>query len=234
MVGAEHAPNLVAWLAGQGIARKTLAPAIPTPRSATRTRTSYLRIDDDFGEHWRDRHAGAGRDRARLHAPGRRDPGQARARTRWTLYRQQAGALRLLARGINPGVAAPLAVVAHATWRRRKRARALALTILPYLLLLSAFLGGAHLVIDTTAGERERQSLEPLLATPASRGAIVSGKIAAAGAAQPGRAGADAAGAQARRAVRAGHRPDDGRRLRRDREDAADPAADGVHRHRRC
>ncbi|HVK50841.1 MAG TPA: ABC transporter permease subunit, partial [Pseudoxanthomonas sp.] len=31
-----------------------------------------------------------------------------------------------------------------------------------------------------TAGERERQSLEPLLATPAPRGAIVSGKIAAA------------------------------------------------------
>jgi sodium transport system permease protein len=52
--------------------------------------------------------------------------------------------------------------------------------ILPYLLLLSAFLGGMHLIIDTTAGERERQSLEPLLATPASRGAIVSGKMAAA------------------------------------------------------
>ena len=30
------------------------------------------------------------------------------------------------------------------------------------------------------AGERERQSLEPLLATPGSRSAIVSGKIAAA------------------------------------------------------
>jgi sodium transport system permease protein len=52
--------------------------------------------------------------------------------------------------------------------------------ILPYLLLLSAFVGGAHLIIDTTAGERERQSLEPLLATPASRGAIVSGKMTAA------------------------------------------------------
>ncbi|MFY1079853.1 ABC transporter permease subunit, partial [Escherichia coli] len=34
--------------------------------------------------------------------------------------------------------------------------------------------------MDTTAGERERQSLEPLLATPGSRSAIVSGKIAAA------------------------------------------------------
>src|SRR3546814_19691497 len=54
------------------------------------------------------------------------------------------------------------------------------MAILPYFLILSAFIGGAYLVIDTTAGERERQSLEPLLATPASRGAIVSGKIVAA------------------------------------------------------
>src|SRR5690606_27572457 len=34
--------------------------------------------------------------------------------------------------------------------------------------------------IDITAGERERQSLEPLLATPVSRSAIMSGKILAA------------------------------------------------------
>ena len=51
---------------------------------------------------------------------------------------------------------------------------------LPVLLTLTSFLGGAYLVMDTTAGERERQSLEPLLVTPASRSAIVSGKIAAA------------------------------------------------------
>ena len=51
---------------------------------------------------------------------------------------------------------------------------------MPYLLILSAFLGGAYLIIDATAGERERQSLEPLLATPAHRGAVVTGKIAAA------------------------------------------------------
>ena len=54
------------------------------------------------------------------------------------------------------------------------------LAFLPYLLILSAFLGGAYLVIDVTAGERERQSLEPLLATPAARSAIMSGKILAA------------------------------------------------------
>ena len=41
--------------------------------------------------------------------------------------------------------------------------------------------GGAPPVgVAVTAGERERQSLEPLLATPSSREAIMSGKIAAA------------------------------------------------------
>jgi sodium transport system permease protein len=51
--------------------------------------------------------------------------------------------------------------------------------MLPYLLLLLAFIGGMQLAIDATAGERERQSLEPLLATPATRAEIISGKILA-------------------------------------------------------
>ena len=55
-----------------------------------------------------------------------------------------------------------------------------ALAFLPYLLILTGFLGGAYLVIDATAGERERSSLEPLLATPAARATIMSGKILAA------------------------------------------------------
>ncbi|WP_227978069.1 ABC transporter permease [Arenimonas daejeonensis] len=53
------------------------------------------------------------------------------------------------------------------------------LSFLPYLLVLGAFLGGMYLAIDTTAGERERQSLEPLLANPATRAQIVLGKLGA-------------------------------------------------------
>ena len=58
--------------------------------------------------------------------------------------------------------------------------RATAMAFLPYLLILGGFLGAMAFVIDITAGERERQSLEPLLATPAPRGTLVSGKIVAA------------------------------------------------------
>jgi len=51
--------------------------------------------------------------------------------------------------------------------------------MLPYFLILSSFMGGMYLAIDTTAGERERQSLEPLFANPVGRSSILNGKLAA-------------------------------------------------------
>ena len=176
IVGAEHAPNLVAWLAGQGIQSKR----VNDPDAAIRNQDEdvYLKIENDFGKHWRE---GVPALVEIVHDSTRQDADIPVRRVENALqnYRQQAGALRLLARGINPAVAAPLAV-SHTDLSTPEARKSLAMMFLPYLLILSAFLGGAHLIVDTTAGERERQSLEPLLATPARRGAIVSGKIAAA------------------------------------------------------
>lgn len=45
--------------------------------------------------------------------------------------------------------------------------------------ILGGFIGGMALAIDTTAGERERQSLEPLLANPVPRWQILAGKLSA-------------------------------------------------------
>jgi sodium transport system permease protein len=177
MVGGEHAPNLVAWLAGQGIARK---PAAGDPDAAIRDQVEnvYLRIEPEFAAHW---HDGKPALVEIVHDSTRQDANIPVRRVENALanYSGQLGALRLLSRGINPGIATPLAV-SHKDLATPEARRSMALAILPYLLLLSAFLGGAHLIIDTTAGERERQSLEPLLATPASRGALVSGKMVAA------------------------------------------------------
>ena len=177
IVGAERAPNLVAWLAGQGIERKTLAT---DPDSAIRDQDEdlYLKIERDFGKHW---HDGTPALVEIVHDSTRQDADIPVKRVENALaqYRSQTGALRLLARGINPGIAAPLAV-SHKDLSTPEARKGLAMAFLPYLLILSAFIGGAYLIIDATAGERERQSLEPLLATPAQRGAIVSGKIAAA------------------------------------------------------
>ncbi len=177
IVGAERAPNLVAWLAGQGIARKA---ADGDPDAAIRAQDDdvYLKIDDAYATNWRE---GKPALVEIVHDSTRQDANIPVRRVEGALaaYGQQVGALRLLARGINPGVASPLSV-AHTDLSTPEARKGMAMAFLPYLLILSAFLGGAYLIIDSTAGERERQSLEPLLATPAARGGIVSGKIAAA------------------------------------------------------
>ncbi len=49
--------------------------------------------------------------------------------------------------------------------------------ILPYLIITFAFLGGIHPAIDIGSGEKERQTLETLLATPVSRVHVALGKF---------------------------------------------------------
>jgi sodium transport system permease protein len=49
-------------------------------------------------------------------------------------------------------------------------------SLLGYLLLLMMFTGGMYPIIDMTAGEKERKTMEALLASPASRMEIVLGK----------------------------------------------------------
>ena len=93
-------------------------------------------------------------------------------------YGSTVGTLRLVARGIHPAVATPLQVGTRDVATPESRFD-LSQQLLPYLLLLLAFIGGMQLAIDATAGERERQSLEPLLATPVSRESIISAKILA-------------------------------------------------------
>ena len=176
VIGAERAPNLVAWLQGQNIVVAP-APANPDGVIANQSEDVVLRIGKDFGKQWR---GSLPATVEILHDSSREDaqiPVQ-RLQTLLDNYNQGMGSLRLVARGISPTINQPLRVsdVDLAT----PESRIGPLAILPYLLILSGFLGGAALVIDVTAGERERQSLEPLLATPAARAAIMSGKIAAA------------------------------------------------------
>lgn len=104
----------------------------------------------------------------------------ARLRTALSGYSQQVGALRMLARGIDASVAKPVNVGTRDLATAEAKRSSVMAVMLPYLLILTSFIGGAYLILDATAGERERHSLEPLLTTPAPRGAIVSGKIAAA------------------------------------------------------
>lgn len=177
-IGAENAPNLVRFLAAQGL------NAVPAPKQLAEAIRSQeidvaLRIGPEFGKDWADGKPALVeviRDSTRRSA----EVPSARLQAALATYNGQVGALRLMARGIDAQVARPLEV-ANQDMASTEAKRGMMLSmLLPVLLTLTSFIGGAYLVMDSTAGERERQSLEPLLATPGSRSAIVSGKIAAA------------------------------------------------------
>jgi len=94
-------------------------------------------------------------------------------------YSATIGGLRLQARGVSPAIVQ--AVVSDSIDVSTPSARAtLLLGMLSYVILLITLLGGLHLAIDATAGERERGSLEALLTVPAARERLIYGKIAAA------------------------------------------------------
>jgi sodium transport system permease protein len=89
------------------------------------------------------------------------------------------GKLRLLARGVDPAIGAAVAVETVDVSTAESRA-AMLLAMLPMFLVMALFVGGFYIAIDTTAGELERGSLEPLFINPARRWEFVVGKFLAA------------------------------------------------------
>src|SRR5690606_33139747 len=177
VIGADHAPNLIAFLEGRNIEPQ---PAPDDPDAVVRDQEAdvILRIDPAFGEQWR----GSRPARVELIYDSSRQDSQipvTRLQAVLAEYSRTVGALRGISRGVSPESGFAVQVVQRDVATPESR-RGMFLAFLPYLLVLFSFLGGAHLVMDSTAGERERQSLEPLLATPAAREAIMSGKILAA------------------------------------------------------
>ena len=177
VIGAEHAPNLVAFLKGRNIEAQ---PAPEDPDAVVRNQDAdvILRIDPEFSAQWRNSRPAKVE---LIYDSSRQNSRIPVGRLSGALieYSRTVGVLRGINRGVSPeaGFAVQVAQRDVATPESR---RGMLLAFLPYMLILFSFLGGAHLVMDSTAGERERQSLEPLLATPASRAAIMSGKILAA------------------------------------------------------
>ena len=86
---------------------------------------------------------------------------------------------RLIVRGISPEVARPVRVETLELATQQQRTGML-IGFMPLLLVMGIFVGGLQVAIDSTAGERERASLEPLLVIPVPRLSIIGGKWLAA------------------------------------------------------
>ena len=92
-------------------------------------------------------------------------------------FNRELGAQRLLARGVSPRLLAPLQLDEVNLASTQARGAQL-LFIVPWAALIVAVFGALSVAIDVTAGERERGSLEPLLANPVDATALVAGKWA--------------------------------------------------------
>lgn len=90
-------------------------------------------------------------------------------------YRASIGSMRLLIRGVNPGITAAVVVENRDYSTDASRAGQI-LGAMQMFILMAAFFGSAPSAIDATAGERERNSLEPLLVHPLSSLQIILGK----------------------------------------------------------
>ena len=179
VVGAQYAPNLMRYLQSENIdvvdAPGDKAQAIEAVTAGSSD--VILVIPADFGEQL------AGTTPARvelLSDQANTDAEREARRLRGALsnYSQQLATLRLLVRGVNPAVLRPINIdeVDVSTPSGRS---ALLLGMMSYFFIFACLMGGMYLAIDTTAGERERGSLEPLLSLPVTRDQLIVGKIAA-------------------------------------------------------
>lgn len=176
VIGAQYAPNLINALRAGGV-----LPTAPVadPERAVRKQEAdiVLRIAPGYGNAWR---AGQPAQVEMIYDSSQRDANSAVERVSQLVeaYSRQQGAMRLVARGLSPSTAWPLVAARRDQATPQSRA-VLLFAMLPYFFVITIFMGGMYLAIDLTAGERERQSLEPLFANPVARWKILAGKLAA-------------------------------------------------------
>jgi sodium transport system permease protein len=176
VVGAQHAPNLVNFLEQQGM---VVLDEVEDPEEQVRSQAVpvVIRIPEAFPEEWA---SGRPATVEVIADPSRRESETPMRRVQALLagYSAQIGSMRLQLRGVSPSLASPL-LIKDVDLSTAKSRGLLLMLFLPYMLMITAFTGGMHLAIDSTAGEKERKSLEPLLINPVPRWQIMTGKMLA-------------------------------------------------------
>src|ERR1700686_1046084 len=177
--GADYAPGLTRYLEAQGIKLSRANLSENEARAAVRGGSAQvvLVVPKEYGPRFTaatpaplllfadsaDSQTRKSADRARIILGG---------------YASGIAQLRLQVRGVNPLLAVPVAIndvdVATPTGRA-----VVVLGFMTYFVLFAVLMGGLYLAIDSTAGERERGSLEALLSLPVARSSLVGGKILA-------------------------------------------------------
>ena len=173
IVGAEYAPAIVAFFERAQV-RVSAAPADYEAGIRRGDLDVVLVIDERFAADIAQGKPGLVRlvfDRSRDRARPAIDQAEALLRA----YNRTWGEQRLVLRGVTSTVAYPLRVES-ADLATPQQSGALVLFLVAYYGLFASVMGGMAVALDITAGERERQSLEPLLTTPVRPMELVLGK----------------------------------------------------------
>ena len=176
VIGAELAPNLIQHLRQHNV-DIVEPPTDPEYAIKERLHDVILEIPESFGDKLKEGKPATLRlisDESNRNA----SKTQSRIRRLINAYDRKIGLLRLQIRGISPSLVDPIVIEAVDLSTPIGRSLIL-LGMVTYFLFFATLMGGMYLAIDSTAGERERGSLEPLLTLPVSRSYLMFGKLGA-------------------------------------------------------
>ena len=173
VMGMENAPALVEWLKERDVKVESFSG---DPEEAVRSKAKelVLVIPDNYQERFGNIRTAV----VEIVNDGSRNDTQATYRRLEILiqrYSNEIASLRLIARGVSPEVMRVVTTEDIDVASKQQLAVA-ALNFLPFYIILAAFVSGMGIAVDSTAGERERKTLEPLLINPIQRYDIVFGK----------------------------------------------------------
>jgi len=177
MAGQEHAPALVNFLKRTDVEIES-APADFESRIREGRLDAVIVVPKDFDQKYL---AGDGARVEIVYDDSRAESGPAirQAERLLRAFNRESGMLRMMSRGVSPDLTEPVKVQ-HVNTATPRQKGAFLLFLIPMFAILSPLLGGMTIAIDSTAGERERGSLEPLLANPVQVWRVVAGKWLAA------------------------------------------------------
>lgn len=174
--GAEYAPGLMAYLRQRNV---NILPAPEDPEAAVREGEAavVLVIPPEYGEELT---AGRPAPMRLVMDSSRTSASTAIQRARGLVngYSQTLAVLRMQVRGVSPSALTPIDLQ-PTDLATPQSSSMIFLNMLPFVLIMTIFMGGMYVIIDATAGERERGSLEPLLINPIPRREFVLGKLLA-------------------------------------------------------
>jgi len=172
-VGVDNAPELVSFLKARQFQSIANVPANEAEKWKEREIT--LTISDDFSEKMN-----AGKPaKVTIEADYSNKNIQTPLRRIETLiqgYSSQVGATRLLMRGIDPRITTPITVNIQNT-ATPESTSGLIMGVVVMFIMMALFTASMTASIDTSAGERERHSLELILCQPISTIKVVMSKV---------------------------------------------------------